>query len=173
MQRTGIYSGTFDPIHDGHVAFAEKVRADLSLSEVVFFPEQNPRGKASVSPMDYRIAAIAARLKGIPGYSTRQLPDKQFSVTNTLPKLQHLYPNSRLVLLVGSDVAARLADWSNIDQLLQYCDIAIGVRMGDDVIMLQKYIHDLFTRYDLTDRSTFHYTEKSHLRSSAIRNGHK
>jgi nicotinate-nucleotide adenylyltransferase len=48
MKKIGIFAGTFDPIHEGHVAFAQAVLADLSLDKIYFLPERQPRRKTNV-----------------------------------------------------------------------------------------------------------------------------
>ena len=169
MHRIGIYSGTFDPIHDGHVAFAEIVHKNHHLDEVIFLPEPHPRNKKDVSPVAERIAEINSRLQGMMGYSVVQLPDPQFTVQETLPKLRLIYPNADLTFLLGSDVAAHLADWPAVATLLNSCTLAVGMRENDDEQSLHNYLQSLFAAYQTTTPLFFYRTEYHHLRSSAFR----
>ncbi|HEU5121705.1 MAG TPA: adenylyltransferase/cytidyltransferase family protein, partial [Candidatus Saccharimonadales bacterium] len=58
MRRIGIYSGTFDPVHYGHIAFAASAIRACNLDEVVFLPEPQPRYKAGVTDIAHRLALL-------------------------------------------------------------------------------------------------------------------
>jgi len=66
--RTGILGGTFDPIHNGHLAMAEEARAYLNLTEVLFLPSGQPWMKAErmISQADYRVEMIELAIKDKP-----------------------------------------------------------------------------------------------------------
>lgn len=170
MQRIGIYSGTFDPIHDGHVAFAVTALESLGLEKVLFYPEPQPRNKQNVSSLAKRETQIARQLVDVASCSVALLPDRQFTVRDTLPKLQRLFPAAELTILMGSDVAGTLADWPNIHILLSSCPIAIGIRSGDDENSLRAYLNDTYNSFAIEPKFSFHYTHFHHVRSSQLRN---
>ena len=128
MQRLGIYPGTFDPIHDGHLSFAlESIKA-CGLDRVIFLPENQPRYKVNITPVESRLLQIKATALPYAMLDAQLLESSQFTVEATLPEIQDHFKNVKLTLLVGSDVALSLHKWDGIDALLEACDIAIGMR---------------------------------------------
>jgi nicotinate-nucleotide adenylyltransferase len=170
--RTGIYSGTFDPVHPGHIAFAEETLRICNLDEVVFIPEKTPRGKNQVTDLVHRIALIERTTAEIVGLSVIQLASEQFTVTQTLPELHKLFNNNHLTLLVGSDVARSFSyGWNDLGILLHDVSIAIGLRESDNpdeiTAIMEQLAHDYTASIDYTLIST----PEAGIASSLIRNG--
>ena len=132
-KRIGIYSGSFDPVHKGHVAFALAALEQAKLDKVYFAPESKPRRKANITHMGHRLAMLnlATRLYG--GLSTLELPDKYFSAEKTIPRLRLRFPDADLALLVGSDLFENISQWPNIEFLLQNMALIVAVRSHTDV----------------------------------------
>jgi nicotinate-nucleotide adenylyltransferase len=134
MKRVGIFSGTFDPIHAGHVAFALKALERFGLDKVVFIPEAVPRRKEGVTHYAHRVAMIKLALIPHNKLSILELPDKQFSVQKTLPRLRKIYANDELYMLMGSDMVDLIISkeaskqWPGIGQLLSTIKIIVAVR---------------------------------------------
>ncbi|HSX00592.1 MAG TPA: adenylyltransferase/cytidyltransferase family protein, partial [Patescibacteria group bacterium] len=84
-QTIGIYSGTFDPIHVGHIAFAKEVARELTLDTVIFLPEQRPRGKQRVTDIHHRVELIKQSIQNDNQLQILSLPMQQFTVAETLP----------------------------------------------------------------------------------------
>lgn len=127
-KRIGIYAGTFNPVHVGHVAFAVQALKSAKLDALYFVPERQPRHKKGSEHFAHRVAMLERAAKPHPKFSVLELPDVNFSVQRTLPRLQYLHPNDQLVLLFGSDVIAGLADWPYANQLLKTSEIVVGLR---------------------------------------------
>lgn len=163
MRSVGIYPGTFDPIHDGHIAFAEAARREYELEKVVFFPENAPRGKIDVTNLERRLAYIKARIDDAQALETRILRVARFDVESTLSLLEDMYPDARLVLLMGSDVAMRLAEWPEVERLLARVEIVVGMRTGDDEAVLAASLEKL--------GGAIHFlrTDKAHVSSRMYR----
>lgn len=87
----GIYAGTFDPIHAGHLAFAQEAQQFFGLDEVVFLPEAEPRDKPGVAPLSGRMAHVQREIAAFPGLSAMQL------AARALPYMMHC-PNCMLPL---------------------------------------------------------------------------
>jgi len=169
MQRIGIYPGTFDPIHDGHVSFAlESIKA-CRLDRVIFIPETMPRKKVSVSPVKKRLEDIRIKTNQYTELESRLLTSPQFTVASTLPEIQSLHRNAHLTLLVGSDVATSLNNWEGVDSLLIACDIAIGKRSHQSHVELERIIELLDSRHPSTVFTIVHTDYPSHT-SSMFRN---
>src|SRR5258706_15577528 len=104
QKHIGIYSGTFDPVHPGHVAFALETLQTCKLDEVIFLPEQTPRDKQAVTDLSHRIALLERALADEPNMRVLKLRSPQFTVADTLPEIYAALKDTQLTLLVGSDV---------------------------------------------------------------------
>jgi nicotinate-nucleotide adenylyltransferase len=128
----GIYAGTFNPVHSGHIAFALQALDLGNLDQVYFLPERRPRAKPDVEHYAHRVAMLKQALKPHPPFHTLELVDSSFNVARTLPSLQQQFANDQLVFLFGSDVILRLAAWPNADQFLKQAELIIGLRHQDN-----------------------------------------
>lgn len=139
MSRIGIFSGSFNPIHSGHIAFALQALESANLNKVYFLPERRPANK-QVEHFGHRVAMIRQAIKPHPKFNVIELTDISFSVERTLPKLQTLFAGDQLVLLVGSDLATNLIHWPKAARLLNQAEIVIGVRQSQDKFKLSEAI---------------------------------
>jgi len=131
-QRIGIYAGTFDPVHAGHITFALQAVLAARLDKVYFLPERRPRQKQHVEHFGHRVAMLHRAARPHPQFEVLELVDVSFSVERTLPELQRRFKGSELVFLFGSDILPRLRDWPKADLLLQASELVIGLREQDD-----------------------------------------
>lgn len=172
MKKIGIFAGTFDPIHEGHLEFARVCMKDLGLDKVIFLPEKVPRNKEGVTSVTVRINQIQRSIQHESNFEVKSLGQDRFTVNDTLSILESWYPGAQIVLLVGSDVALHVKLWSDVSKLFSLTSLAIGMRV-------QHSEHEV--RMALADipvpelHFTIHYTDVAHLSSSQIReeHGHK
>ena len=132
MSRIGIYAGTFDPVHAGHVTFALQALQAAKLDKVYFLPERRPRSKQHVEHFGHRVAMLHRAAAPYPQFEILELVDVSFSVEQTLPKLRNQFEGDELVFLFGSDVLAGLQDWPKVGRLLAGNELVIGLRHQDD-----------------------------------------
>lgn len=130
-KRIGVYAGTFDPVHAGHVAFARHALATCGLEEVVFFLERDPWRKPNATDIAHRLALLERALAGETGLRVVCLEVGRFTPRLVLPELRRLFGDDELVLLAGSDVARTLHLWNHVDELLAAMSIVFGLRSGD------------------------------------------
>lgn len=134
MGKVGIFSGTFDPVHAGHIAFALEALEKAGLETVYFLPEAAPRRKESVTHYAHRVAMLRLALRPYRNFKILELPDKQFSVNKTLPRLKNLLPGAEIYQLVGSDMlrmlgsAEALQQWPGFQYYLESVHLVVGVR---------------------------------------------
>jgi nicotinate-nucleotide adenylyltransferase len=140
--RVGIYAGTFDPVHSGHVAFALQALQAVRLDGVLFLPERRPRAKQQVEHFGHRVAMLNRALKPYPEFDVLELVDVSFSVERTLPQLRQRFPKAELVFMFGSDVIAGLGEWPHAKQLLRAGELVIGLRFEDDRAKIHKIIEN-------------------------------
>ncbi|PIZ63279.1 hypothetical protein COY17_00980 [Candidatus Saccharibacteria bacterium CG_4_10_14_0_2_um_filter_52_9] len=140
MSRIGIYAGTFDPVHSGHVTFALQALKAAKLDKVYFLPERRPPAKQQVEHFGHRVAMLNKAAAPHPQFEVLELVDISFSVARTLPYLQQQFPGDELVFLFGSDVVPSLAGWPNSARLLKAGELVIGLRNQDDRAAIHKIV---------------------------------
>lgn len=128
MKRIGIYSGTFDPVHSGHVMFALQALEQAGLDMIYFMPERRPRQKKQVEHYGHRVAMIRRALTPHPRLELLETDDISFTITRTYHRLREQFAGDQLVFLMGSDVAAHLHSWPGIERLCKDAELAIGLR---------------------------------------------
>jgi nicotinate-nucleotide adenylyltransferase len=167
VSKIGIFPGTFDPVHDGHIAFALAALQTCGLDKVVLLPERQPRQKNGVTALNERVAMLKLAAANYPQLQVVELPDDVFTVRGTLPELQRRF-GDRLTLLLGSDVARTFAHrWPDLDKLLDVMSLAIGLRRQDS----QADIAALLAELGRPVQTCFVPIEKPHAASSAVRQG--
>ena len=134
--RIGLFGGTFDPPHVGHIAAAVNVRHALGLDRVLMVVANDPYQKSSsrdITPAAARLEMVRAACEGIPGLEvsdveiTRGGPSYTF---DTVREVLAEYPDAEVFVIVGSDTAGRLETWHKWNEL---ADIATFVVIARDV----------------------------------------
>lgn len=143
MSRIGIYAGSFDPVHAGHVGFALQATQVAQLDEVYFLAERKPRTKPGAEHYGHRVAMLKRALEPHNSLGLIELVDKQLTVNRTLPQLTKAFSNAQIVLLMGSDVFSSLPDWSNVKQLTSKCHLMVSVRSQDELNIVTATIAQL------------------------------
>lgn len=131
MGRIGVYTGTFDPVHQGHVLFALIAARIATLEKVVFIPEPQPRRKTNVTSIGDRLAMLKFATNDYDHLEAEIIDNSQFDVSGTLPVLQRRF-GRELVLLFGSDVAKTIPSWSDLGKLFTQAELLIALRRNDD-----------------------------------------
>lgn len=134
--KIGIYSGSFDPVHLGHITFALQAIEQAALNKVYFLPERVPRNKITFEHFGHRVAMIKRAIKPHNKLSILELDDKTFSIQKTLPQLEKRFPKADLVFLFGSDKISGIMNWPNAQRLLKTSEIVIGLRQDASLLSL-------------------------------------
>jgi len=129
-EKIGIYSGSFDPIHLGHITFALQAAEETGLAKVYLLPERVARSKEVHEHFGHRVAMIKNAIKPHRKLALLELDDRTFTVQRTLPKLRKTFAGKDLVFLFGSDKIAGIKDWPGANDLLENTEIIIGLRQG-------------------------------------------
>ncbi|HSW37824.1 MAG TPA: nicotinate (nicotinamide) nucleotide adenylyltransferase [Candidatus Saccharimonadales bacterium] len=133
MRRIGIFAGTFDPVHSGHISFALQAAERAKLDKLYFLPERRPRAKHGVEHFAHRIAMLKKAARPYSKFDVMEVEDVSFTISRTLPKLQKKFQNSQLVFLFGSDIVVSLPAWSQANNMLKNCELVVGVRAEDSL----------------------------------------
>jgi nicotinate-nucleotide adenylyltransferase len=156
MKKIGIYAGTFDPIHDGHIAFAQAALA-AGLEKVMFLVEPRPRRKQGVRALEHRLAMVQLAIQDQPKMSSIILEQARFTAHETIPLRQNRFKGYQLVLLFGDDVIAHIAhhiaDWPHIDELAASVELMVAARRDDE-----EALKETFTIIKKTSGLSFAYT---------------
>jgi nicotinate-nucleotide adenylyltransferase len=133
--RLGIFGGTFDPIHLGHLRAAENAREALALDAVAFVPAaRSPFKDEPLSSGWDRYAMVALATAGQPGFepSERELEREGPSYTvDTIRSLRRERPQDELFLIVGSDTVRDLPSWRESADLFAQCSVVAVSRPGE------------------------------------------
>lgn len=132
MKKVGIYAGSFDPVHNGHVDFALKAIEQCKLDKVFFLPEPRPRYKQGVKALVHRVAMVRLAIELYPKLGLIELDQSRFYVNDTLPVLQARFKGAELHFLLGDDKLKRLVNWPSISVMAEQTRFVIGSRHGQE-----------------------------------------
>lgn len=130
--KIGIFGGSFDPVHNGHIILIESAREQLNLDKVIIVPcNKSPYlEKQIITSSHHRYVMLWLAIDSINKseyYSINdyELSSKEPSYTiNTLKYLKNIYRNDILYLILGSDSLSRLNEWYKIEEFKEYVEIA-------------------------------------------------
>lgn len=169
-QRIGIYPGTFDPLHAGHIAFAEASLRICNLDTVYFLPEPKPRNKPQATEITVRTILLRQALTQTPNLRIFSPKSERFTVSQTLPELTAAYPNATFVMLVGSDVFKNIVHWDNLAMLAQALGFTVGLRNDDTVEDIDTVARQISKQLGIhMHYKVIHVPGTRHLSSTAIR----
>jgi nicotinate-nucleotide adenylyltransferase len=134
-RRFGVFGGTFDPIHMGHVEVAEAVRDALDLECVLVVVANEPWQKQDrpVTPAEDRYAMVSAALSDRPGLEPSRIELDRGGPSYTIDTVRQLHhddPGAELIVVVGADVAAALDTWKEHEVLREMVTLAVVDRPG-------------------------------------------
>lgn len=132
MKNIGIYSGIFDPIHHGHISFAQKALKELGLDKVYFLVEPKPRRKTRQSDIRHRLNMAWLALNQERDLELLPLEHATFSVAETLPWLEDKFKDAKLHMLMGTDRFMDVHNWPGYEQLKSKVNFVVGQRAEQD-----------------------------------------
>lgn len=135
-RRIGLFGGSFDPVHNAHLALARQARDQLQLDELRWVPAGNPWQKARpMTPAAQREAMLRLAIEGEPRFVIErcELQRQGPSYTlDTVRELQRGEPDAQWFLVIGQDQHRNLHTWHGFGQLLQAVTLAVAQRPGGD-----------------------------------------
>jgi nicotinate-nucleotide adenylyltransferase len=134
----GLFGGSFDPVHHGHLIVAQVAAERLGLESLRFLPAREQpfkRGRHGASP-EHRAKMLSLALSGAPGFAVEAIeldrPGPSYTV-NTLEELRRQEPESEFVLLLGADAATDLPAWHEAERIPQLARVVVFARPGSRV----------------------------------------
>ena len=131
MEKYGIFGGTFNPIHFGHLMICEYLKEELGLDKVIFIPTGNPPHKSlDVSAID-RYNMVKLEISSNPDFEISDIETNRVNLSytvDTIIELKKIYENQKLFFLIGLDTLFQLKTWRKIEELSREIEFVVALR---------------------------------------------
>ncbi|MCC8106753.1 MAG: nicotinate-nucleotide adenylyltransferase [Clostridiales bacterium] len=151
--KKGIMGGTFDPIHNGHLALADCALRQYDLDEILFLPAGNPPHKQERpdgANSIQRLAMVHLAISDYPHFilDEEEMHRRGFTYTkDTLISLNAKEPDTDFFFIIGADSLMAFDTWYHPEIICKYCHLLVARREGaDDTMIYRKMVH-LQTEY--------------------------
>lgn len=136
--KLGLFGGTFDPIHNGHLSMAVAFADELALDQVVFIPAGDPYHKsvATRTPAAKRLAMVEAAISGDVRFAASDIDMVREGATYTVDTLQILrqyYPNAEIWWLMGMDSLLSMHTWHRYQDIFKLANVAVAARNDEKI----------------------------------------
>jgi nicotinate-nucleotide adenylyltransferase len=143
--KVGIFGGTFDPIHLGHLIIVEEARQEVGLDQIWFIPAGEPPHKQgkNITPAHHRARMVELAIQCNPFFSMSTLEIERQGPSYTVDTLEILtekHPNHHFFLIVGADMVKDLLHWYKIKKILQFVRVIGLGRPGFETKSLPDFI---------------------------------
>lgn len=164
----GIFAGTFDPIHEGHIEVARLAASECSLDEIYIAVEELPWGKKEPESIKHRTAMVDLAIASEPRIKRLQLPDTHFSISSTLPYIIERFKNLHLFFIFGADVFVHMnkQSWPDLPKLFAH-HLIIFERGEVDEASITAHAASLGIQVAILPTSKLHYSSTS-VRDGAL-----
>jgi nicotinate-nucleotide adenylyltransferase len=135
----GVFGGTFDPVHFGHLIMAEQCREQAALDQVWFVPSARPPHKLErpLTPFAQRVEMLALALAGQSAFRVEEIekdrPGPSYTA-DTLDDLSGRHPDNQWFLLVGSDTLSDLPTWHDPERVVARATLVVVARSNHEVL---------------------------------------
>jgi nicotinate-nucleotide adenylyltransferase len=134
-ERIGLFGGTFNPVHSGHLKAAEIVQKRFLLDKILFIPSYIPPHKdtADIASPSHRLKMVEIALRGYPHFVPCSIEidaeETSYSII-TINRIKKLYPKSWVFFILGIDAFLEVDTWKDYEQLLEQCYFLVISRPG-------------------------------------------
>lgn len=153
MKRKGIFGGTFDPIHNGHLHIAYEALYKLGLDKVIFIPSGNPPHKTDkvVTDAKLRFTLVKQTIENEKKFevSDYEIKKKNLSYTyETLKFFNSLQPETEWYFMTGVDCLMEIDTWKNVNHILKQCKFVVFNRPGYNKQDIENQKRKIEEKYD-------------------------
>lgn len=147
-QKIGIFGGSFNPVHNGHVNLAKNYLKTLSLDLLLIIPTNIPPHKENknMAPAQDRLNMLSLAFDGIDSVVVSDIElkseGKNYTIL-TLEKLTKIYPDAEFYLIVGGDMFLSFETWRDYKKILSICTVCAAPRKVDEVARLTAYVQKI------------------------------
>jgi nicotinate-nucleotide adenylyltransferase len=133
--RIGVFGGTFDPVHLGHLILAEQCREQAQLDRVLFIPSARPPHKRDqpLTAFRHRVEMMQFAVAGHPVFRIDELEEKRAGpsyTADTLEELRRRDPEAQLWLMIGADCVPDIPSWHEPARIISAAGLLIVARPG-------------------------------------------
>ena len=160
----GLFGGTFDPIHVGHLRCASEMLEILDLNRIIFVPASRPPHKlnASITPFYHREQMIRLGIEGHPAFSFSDVENRREKTSYSVETVEHILDKHRLenldlYFILGQDAFHAIRTWRDWERLLLLCNFAVMTRPGYDRRGLETILGPEFASRFVYDESVKGY----------------
>jgi nicotinate-nucleotide adenylyltransferase len=133
-RRVAILGGTFDPVHNGHLALVTAAREAIAAHGAWLLPARTPALREEpVAPAQLRMAMLEAAVRGLPGVRVEDIELRRAGVSytiDTLAALRGAYPDLEPWWILGSDAVRHIGEWQRSAELLGVLNVVVVQRAG-------------------------------------------
>ena len=133
-KRVGIFGGTFDPIHIGHLIIGQEMMLQCVLDRVVFMPSGDPPLKHTMTSAEDRAMMVSLAVRDYPGFELSRFELSRPGKSYTIDTLRHLRQNmgedTKIFLIIGADNAVEMGDWFDPEGVLDLAHVLVAERPG-------------------------------------------
>lgn len=167
MKRVGLFGGTFNPIHFGHLRSAEEIYEIFGMEEVIFIPAADPphKKKENLLPAPLRARMVKLAIAGNPHFSLSveelKRPGKSYSVETISYFRRRCGKETELYFILGLDAFLEINTWKDYQALFQLCHFVITTRPGFKKKFSKQYLPIEVAGYFCYDKNKRGYIHNS------------
>lgn len=133
MKKYGIFGGSFNPIHYGHLMICEYIKEEMGLDKVIFIPTGNPPHKDLEVSAEDRYEMVRLAISPNPDFEISDIETTRVKMSytvDTIRELKKIYKKEKLYFLIGLDSLFQLKTWMKIGDLSQEIEFVVALRPG-------------------------------------------
>lgn len=133
MKKYGIFGGSFNPIHYGHLMICEYIKEEMGLDKVIFIPTGNPPHKDLGVSAEDRYEMVKLAISPNPDFEISDIETTRVNLSytvDTIRELKKIYKEEKLYFLIGLDSLFQLKTWKKIGDLSQEIEFVVALRPG-------------------------------------------
>ena len=144
-ERIGVFGGSFDPVHMGHLTIAQDAVEQLELDRLIFVPAAVPPHKQgrTLAEGRHRLAMLEMATEANLSFEVSDMELRRGGLSftvDTMTQVQADHPGAELFFIVGLDSLTILHSWRNVDKLLEMCTVVPFARGGEDAARIAEQI---------------------------------
>ncbi len=173
MKKVGIFGGTFDPVHIGHLRAAEEVREGVGLEEVWFVPAGQPPHKTGrrITPFEVRFKMLTLAVRDNPFFKVLDIEGREPSPSytlNTLLRLKEEFPENEFFFILGADAFLEIHTWYRYQEIPRHCTLVVVTREGISFGEMERQKREVFNG-ELEEKVVFFEVTRLEVSSSLVR----
>lgn len=134
MKRIGIFGGSFNPVHLGHILAARAAKKKLGLDQIIFVPCCQSADRKKLMPANLRLKILKAAVKNIPGFLVSDLEIKRGGISRSIDTIRHFKnqvgDTRKIIMIIGEDQAAQFFTWKEALSISKLSKVCVMSRPG-------------------------------------------